>query len=76
VETHTGITHLNRLQHEWKPLVRKGEEKADLAMNRGEAEERKRNERKGRKEEGEGLARIRRGDQGWGACLHGPCRRL
>jgi hypothetical protein len=40
-------------------------------MNRGEAEERKRNERKGRKEEGEVLARIRRGDQGWGACLHG-----
>jgi hypothetical protein len=40
-------------------------------MNRGEAEEKKSKERKGRKEEGEGLARISRGDQGWGACLHG-----
>jgi hypothetical protein len=55
-----------RLQHEWNPLVREEEESRsgdEQAMNRGE-EERKRNESKGRKEEGEGLARIRTGDQG------------
>jgi hypothetical protein len=58
-ETHTGITHLNRLQHEWMPLVQKGEERADLVMKRGKAEGKKTNERNRKKEEGEELPRIR-----------------
>jgi hypothetical protein len=50
-----------------------------MVMKRGKAEGKKTNERKGKKEEGEELPRIRTGDQGQGTSLHGhvhACRRV